>query len=106
TKNLYRREWQRGGVHVHDEPIRIEDDRERLVVALVQKKVSEVIGSERFNSSFQIGMLASFESFLETAGVKKAEIEIEPGIFDGPEQTENLSEREGVDVADVNRIAK
>ena len=39
-------------------------------VALVQKKVNELLGNERFNQSFQIGMLASFESFLETAKLK------------------------------------
>jgi len=39
TKNLYRREWRRGGMRVHDEPIHISDTRQRLVVGLVQKKV-------------------------------------------------------------------
>ena len=66
TKNQYRREWRGGGVAQHDDPITITDERQRLIVALVQKKVSELLGSERFNASFQIGMLASFESFLET----------------------------------------
>lgn len=111
TKNLYRREWRRGGVFVHDEPIRIDDDRQRLIVALVQKKVSELIG-ERFNSSFQIGMLASFESFLETTDVKQShqagdkQLDGETGNFDDPAQTEEPLEREGIDVAEVNRIAQ
>ena len=35
------------------------------------EKVSELLGHERFNCSFQIGMLASFESFLETARLKR-----------------------------------
>ena len=39
------------------------DDRQRLIVALVQKKVAEVLQDERFGASFQMGMLASFESF-------------------------------------------
>lgn len=104
TKNLYRREWRRGGVIRHDEPIRIEDPRSRLVVALVQKKVSEVLGHERFNASFQIGMLASFESFLETAKVSTAEED--SGVFDGTEQTEDDLEKEGVDVGSLNRLAK
>ena len=74
TKNQYRREWRAGGVTTHDQPLRClptDRDRQRLIVALVQKKVSEVLGHERFNNSFQIGMLASFESFLETAKVKR-----------------------------------
>jgi hypothetical protein len=104
TKNLYRREWREGGVFTHDDPIHIDDDRHRLVVALVQKKVAELLGHERFNTSFQIGMLASFESFLETAKVKKADEET--GIFDGTEQTEDQLEREGIDVHAVNSIAR
>jgi hypothetical protein len=104
TKNLYRREWRRGGVQVHDEPIRVEGVMQRLVVALVQKKVSELLGHERFNSSFQIGMLASFESFLETTRLKRDDGE--EATFDDTEQTDDFLEREGIDVADVNRLAK
>lgn len=104
TKNQYRREWRRGGVHQHDEPIQVDDVRQRLVVALVQKKVSELLGHERFNSSFQIGMLASFESFLETAKLKRDETEI--ATFDDTDQTEDSLEKEGIDVADVNRLAR
>lgn len=104
TKNLYRREWRSGGVANHDEPIRVEDDRERLIVALVQKKVSEMLQEKRFGNSFQIGMLASFESFLETAGLKQADNQ--EGNFDDSEQTDDALEREGIDVADVNRLAR
>lgn len=105
TKNLYRREWRRGGVEVHDEPIPPpRDARARLAVALVQKKVAEVIGAKRFGNQFQIGMLASFESFLETArvGAKAGEA----SNFDQVEQTEDELEREGVDVSSLNQIAK
>ncbi len=89
---------------MHDEPIRIDDPRQRLIVALVQKKVSELLGHERFNSSFQIGMLASFESFLETTRLKREGDE--EGNFDDTEQTDVFLEREGIDVADVNRLAR
>lgn len=104
TKNLYRREWRRGGVHEHDKPIRVDDPRQRLIVALVQKKVSELLGHERFGTAFQIGMLASFESFLETARIKRDDPE--ETIFDDQDQTEDLLEREGIDVGDVNRLAR
>jgi superfamily II DNA or RNA helicase len=104
TKNQYRREWRRGGVSAHDEPIVISDDRQRLIVALVQKKVSELLGSERFNASFQVGMLASFESFLETARVKRVD-DVDP-TFDDPDQTDDFAEREGLDVRDVNRLSQ
>lgn len=104
TKNQYRREWRRGGVAAHDEPIRIEDDRERLTLALVQKKVSELLGSKKFNNQFQIGMLASFESFLETAKLKQSDEET--SNFDDTDQTEESDEREGIDVRDLNRLAR
>lgn len=104
TKNLYRREWRRGGVMVYDDPIEVTDPRQRLIVALVQKKVSELLGHEKFNGSFQIGMLASFESFLETAKLKRSDDEL--GNFDDYEQTRDEQEREGIDVRDVNRLAK
>jgi len=104
TKNMYRREWRSGGVAAHDEPIRITDERQRLTVALVQKKVSELLSGQQFNHSFQIGMLASFESFLETARLKRDAEEIP--VFDDAEQTELIAEREGIDVHDLNRLAR
>ena len=45
TKNLYRREWRGGGVEQHDESITVADPIQRLVVALVQKKVAELLGT-------------------------------------------------------------
>jgi hypothetical protein len=109
TKNLYRREWRGGGVASHDDPLAVsaaDRDRQRLIVALVQKKVSEVLGHERFNNSFQIGMLASFESFLQTAKVKKPDEESEASNFDDPDQTDDLDERQGIDVGAVNALAR
>jgi len=103
TKNLYRREWRHGGVLRYDEPVVLKDARQQLTVALVQKKVSELLGDARFNASFQIGMLASFESFLETTRTRDATDEAL--TFDDSEQTEDSSERDGIDVADVNRLA-
>ena len=105
TKNLYRREWRAGGVAKHDDPIAVSDDRQRLIVALVQKKVSEILGSAKFNRSFQIGMLASFESFIQTAGVRRTEEGEEASNFDDTDQTTNELEREGVDVRILNRMA-
>ncbi len=103
TKNMYRREWRAGGVVKHDEPLEIKDDRQRLVVALVQKKVSELLQNERFGASFQIGMLASFESFAQTAKVKQGDADI---TFDDAEQTDKADERDGIDVNAINALAK
>jgi len=66
SKNMYRREWRQGGLNDHDEPMAMTDIKQRLVVGLIQKKVAEILGDKRFNNCFQIGMLSSFESFLES----------------------------------------
>ena len=50
-----------------------------------------------------MGMLASFESFLETAKLK---VNDDNGNFDDGEQTTNIAEKEGIDVADINRLAR
>ncbi|MBM7085673.1 helicase-related protein [Micromonospora humidisoli] len=115
TKNLYRREWRGGGVTEHDEPIRISDDRQRLTVALVQKKVSELLDDERFDARFQVGMLASFESFLETSAAKKRTATQDPddpaddaveGNFDDVGQAADAAERRGIDVPMLNDLAR
>lgn len=103
TKNQYRREWRAGGCVVHDEPLRVPDARQRLIVALVQKKVAEVLQDPEFNASFQIGMLASFESFLQTAKVESTDGET--AVFDQADQTANEIEREGLDRLAVNSLA-
>jgi len=66
SKNMYRREWRQGGLNNHDDPMAMTDTKQRLVVGLIQKKVAEILGDKRFNNCFQIGMLSSFESFLES----------------------------------------
>jgi superfamily II DNA or RNA helicase len=121
TKNLYRREWRQGGVEDHDEPLPDGGVREQLTVALVQKKVAELIGGdEEFGAQFQMGMLASFESFLETAARKASAAddaslqqdetpEGDGSNFDGREQTrlmEDQLERDGVDVGELNHLAR
>lgn len=103
TKNMYRREWRAGGVLTYDDPIRIKDERQRLIVALVQKKVSELLCGKNFKRSFQIGMLASFESFLETTRLKRDSEE--ETTFDDADQTDVETERDGLDVRDLNRLA-
>jgi hypothetical protein len=106
TKNLYRREWHNGGVENYDDPLKVPDERQRLIVALAQKKVSEILGHERFNNSFQIGMLASFESFLETAKVKPVDEDETIATFDDADQTDDIDERLGIDVDAINSMAR
>jgi hypothetical protein len=106
TRNMYRREWRGGGVSQHDDPLKVPDDRQRLIVALMQKKVADVMAAQgrqsgkRFSRSFQIGMLASFESFSRTADVRGVDAN-----FDQAEQTEDLAERQGIDTRTINDIA-
>lgn len=111
TKNLYRRTWYHGGVSEHDAPIPQGSPRERLAVALVQKRVADEIGS-RFDNNFQMGMLASFESFAETAlsrattSADPEQPEREEGNFDGADQTDSVEERVGVDTEVINKLAR
>ena len=106
TRNMYRREWRGGGVLQHDDPMKVPDDRQRLIVALMQKKVADLMAAQgrqsgkRFSRSFQIGMLASFESFSRTAKVQGVDAN-----FDQAEQTEDQAERQGIDTRTINDIA-
>ncbi|MBK9258620.1 MAG: DEAD/DEAH box helicase family protein [Polyangiaceae bacterium] len=105
TKNMYRREWRGGGVTMHDEPLEIPNDEQRLTVALVQRKVAEVIRHPKFDKTFQMGMLASFESFGQTAGRKKRDAAREgDAVFAGSDQTDEPEEREGADVDIIGRL--
>ena len=116
TKNMYRREWRQGGYRIHDQPMRIEDPKQRLVVGLMQKKVAEILRDEKFKNSFQIGMLSSFESFLETIGkrsraarlAEETTIQEEdgpPSSFDG-NQGDTVDERRGIDTDAVAKMVE
>lgn len=76
TRNRYRREWRKG----ERAEISLESDEQKLIMALVQKKVGEMLSHQTESPSFQAGLLASFESFAESA-------RSEPVRFDG-EQAE------------------
>lgn len=104
TKNMYRREWRLGGMQIHENPLSVPGARQQLIVALVQKKVAEILQDERFGARFQIGMLASFESFLETAKIKKKDDD-DP-IFDHEEQTRNQLEQQGIDSTALTQLAE
>jgi len=105
TKNQYRREWRQGGVAQFDEALGLPSDRERLLVALVQKRVIGALHRSRvrradgtFLRSFQMGMLSSFESFGESI-----DRQLTP-VFDGDEQTRSEVDRQGVDTADIDQL--
>jgi len=107
SKNMYRREWRQGGLDDHDDPMAMTDIKQRLVVGLIQKKVAEILGEKRFNNCFQIGMLSSFESFLESLKQTRKPPELEKSEddeeneqserkFEGRQEATN-KERRGID---------
>ncbi|MBN9657048.1 MAG: DEAD/DEAH box helicase family protein [Acidobacteria bacterium] len=110
TKNMYRREWRGGGVSVFDSPMEVADTAQRLIVALIQKKVSEVFQKTgrkvdgHFSRSFQIGMLSSFESFLQTAKVRTESDQ--EATFDQDEQASTSVEKDGIDTPSIAKISR
>ena len=110
---MYRREWRNGGYNEHDHPMQVKDLKQRLVIALMQKKVAEVLQEERFNNNFQIGMLSSFESFLETLatasrGKRKRNSEkddTDDSVFDESQDGTDV-ERRGIDSSAVGEVVK
>ena len=89
TRNMYRNEWRSG----ERAEIQLESDEQKLVTALVQKKVGEMLAKEHGSPSFQTGLLASFESYAESTGSGPVE-------FDG-----ELAEKGGSDAQDKHVIA-
>jgi len=75
TRNMYRREWRKG----ERAEILLESDEQKLVAALVQKKVGEMLNQHHESAAYQSGLLASFESFAQTT-------KSEPVRFDGAVQ--------------------
>lgn len=63
TRNMYRKEWRSG----KGAEISLDTDEQKLITALVQKKVGEMLDGKGGRPSFQTGLLASFESFAESA---------------------------------------
>ena len=92
-------EWRRGGFACPDEPIR-QGPGQKLIVALVQKKVSE-LQDERFNRRSRS---ACWHRSKASSRPQRSSGE-ESRHFDDAEQTEDALEREGIDVSAVNRLA-
>ncbi len=71
TRNMYRREWRSGD----KAEIHLKSDEQKLVTALVQKNVGEMLDKKGASPSFQTGLLASFESYAETTKSKPVEFD-------------------------------
>ena len=71
TRNMYRREWRSG----ENSEIDLKTDEQKLVTALVQKKVGEMLTRQSESPSFQVGLLASFESFAESTNSQPVEFD-------------------------------
>ena len=84
TRNMYRREWRCG----ERAEVELDTDEQKLITALVQKKVGEMLSDREGSPGFQTGLLASFESYGEST--KSPPVE-----FDG-----DVTEREQGDAED------
>lgn len=62
TRNMYRQEWRAGGVESANQPMKKSSPSERLVNAVIQKNVFELLQS-RSSGRFRIGALESFEIY-------------------------------------------
>ncbi len=71
TRNQYRVEKRA------EAAIKLESIDQKLIVALVQKKVGELLDDDKFNGQYQTGMLASFESYLPSSKKNDTNIESE-----------------------------
>ncbi len=83
TRNMYRIEHRKG---VNAE-IHLKTDEQKLVTALVQKKVGDLMNHEGVSSSFQTGMLSSFESYAQTSKAETIK-------FDGDESEKKHKDAE------------
>ena len=63
TRNMYRQEHRTG----EKAEVALKSNEQKLVTALVQKKVGEMMSRSGSTPAFQIGMMASFESYAQTA---------------------------------------
>jgi len=96
SRNQYRKEWRLGGMVNPETGMPDMDHLQQLMVALVQKKTCESIDNPEFGNAFQMGLLASFESFRESRRSALA-----PKVFDTKVEAappdldiKNLAERE------------
>ncbi|HDK42062.1 MAG TPA: hypothetical protein ENG87_01680 [Candidatus Pacearchaeota archaeon] len=65
SRNQYRYEHRNGGVIEADpeKPLKLDNDTDAITFGLFQYKLIEKLHKPRFNKSFEIGMLAGFETF-------------------------------------------
>ena len=71
TRNQYRIEER------SEAAIKLETIDKKLIVALVQKKVGELLDDDKFKGQYQTGMLASFESYLPSSKKSTTQVEAE-----------------------------
>lgn len=81
TRNMYRREWRKG----ERAEIGFKSDEHKLITALVQKHIGDVLNRKGGNPSFQLGLLASFESYAQTTRSGPVE-------FDGEKASESRND--------------
>ncbi len=75
TRNMYRREWRAGGVIAPDQPMQAASTSEKLINAVIQKNVFELLQA-RSKGRFRVGALESFEIY---AGAASSLTEVDEG---------------------------
>lgn len=75
TRNMYRREWRAGGVVAPDQPLQAASISEKLINAVIQKNVFELLQA-RSGGRFRVGALESFEIY---AGAASSLTEVDEG---------------------------
>lgn len=97
SRNMYRHEHRKGNVKLEEnaEPIKLTDDRLALITGLVQYKTMKELSAKN-NPSFEIGLLAGFESFKPKP--KSQELE-----FDSSVQSE---QKEAADANVIQNLAE
>jgi hypothetical protein len=93
TRNMYRREWRKG----ERAEISLPSDEHKLITALVQKHVGDMLNKQSGNPAFQLGLLASFESYAQTS--RTADI----AMFDGDEAEKSRNEAPDRHLIDIIR---
>lgn len=93
TRNMYRREWRKGD----RAEITLPSDEHKLITALVQKHVGDMLNREGGNPAFQLGLLASFESYAQTS--KTGDV----AMFDGDKEKDDKSEAPDRHLIDIIR---
>lgn len=97
TRNMYRREWRKG----EKAEVHLPSDEHKLMTALIQKQIGDMLNRQSSSPAFQLGLLASFESYAQTA--RTADRPMFDGVDDATSITRMANEAPDRQVIDIIR---